>query len=148
MANMGYDDTGRGHSPPGGGMSERVHSPWTGDIDYDAGPVSISNLNEKYYFKDIVLINVLQAEEQMVDETDEQFEERVLNKRAYQMFLVVKQKFNAADTIILSDMCHRNRKKQVFYNFYITHVLTSRIVEIIKLLLIIHLKKTFALNLL
>lgn len=49
----------------------------------------------------------------MVDETDEQFEERVLNKRAYQMFLVVKQKFNTTDTIILSDMCHRNRKKQV-----------------------------------
>lgn len=49
----------------------------------------------------------------MVDETDEQFEERVLNKRAYQMFLVVKQKFHATDTIILSDMCHRNHKKQV-----------------------------------
>lgn len=59
----------------------------------------------------------------MVDETDEQFEERVLNKRAYQMFLVVKQKFHSADTIILSDMCYRNRKKQVslrkflFYNY-------------------------------
>lgn len=49
----------------------------------------------------------------MVDETDEQFEERVLNKRAYQMFLVVKQKFHSAETIILSDMCHRNKKKQV-----------------------------------
>lgn len=49
----------------------------------------------------------------MVDETDEQFEERVLNKRAYQMFLVVKQKFNAADTINLSDMCYRSRKKLV-----------------------------------
>lgn len=56
---------------------------------------------------------LIQAEEQMVDETDEQFEERVLNKRAYQMFLVVKQKFHTADTIILSDMCHRNKKKQV-----------------------------------
>lgn len=51
MANMGYDDTARGHSPPGGGMSERVHSPWTGDIDYDAGPVS--TLLNKYtiYFQ-------------------------------------------------------------------------------------------------
>lgn len=54
----------------------------------------------------------------MVDETDEQFEERVLNKRAYQMFLVVKQKFNNADTIILSEMCHRNRKKQVCLSIY------------------------------
>lgn len=37
---MGYEETGRGHSPHPGGMSERVHSPWTGDFDYDAGPVS------------------------------------------------------------------------------------------------------------
>lgn len=56
----------------------------------------------------------------MVDETDEQFEERVLNKRAYQMFLVVKQKFNSSDTINLSDMCYRNRKKQVCIIFCIS----------------------------
>lgn len=50
MANMGYDDSARGHSPPAGGMSERVHSPWTGDIDYDAGPVSLKiNKYKKIY---------------------------------------------------------------------------------------------------
>lgn len=43
MANMGYDDHVRGHSPLPGGMSERVHSPWTGDFEYDAGPVSRIN---------------------------------------------------------------------------------------------------------
>lgn len=37
---MGYDDSARVHSPAAGGMSERVHSPWTGDFEYEAGPVS------------------------------------------------------------------------------------------------------------
>nr|XP_023017467.1 double-strand-break repair protein rad21 homolog [Leptinotarsa decemlineata] len=95
MANMGYDEQLRGHTPAGS-MSERAHSPWVGDYEYEAGPV----------------------EEQQVDETDEQFEERVLNKRAYQMFTVVKQKFHQTDKITLTEMCHRNNKKQASQKFY------------------------------
>ncbi|XP_018565982.1 double-strand-break repair protein rad21 homolog isoform X2 [Anoplophora glabripennis] len=97
MANMGYDEHLRAQTP-NGGMSERVHSPWTGDYDFphSAGP----------------------AEEQQVDETDEQFEERVLNKRAYQMFTVVRQKLQQQDQLTLSDMCHRNTKKQAAQKFY------------------------------
>lgn len=49
-----------------------------------------------------------------MDETDEQFEERVLNKRAYQMFMVVRNKLHATEVITLSEMCHRNSRKQVF----------------------------------
>lgn len=52
-------------------------------------------------------------DEQQVDETIEQFEERVLNKRAAQMFLSVKSRLLKADHIMLSEMTHRNNKKQV-----------------------------------
>jgi cohesin complex subunit SCC1 len=97
MANMGYDE----HMPaqtPAGGMSERVHSPWQGDYDFppSAGPV----------------------EEQQQDETDEQFEERVLNKRAYQMFTVVRSKLESTNQITLTEMCYRNTKKQASQKFY------------------------------
>ncbi|XP_063909003.1 double-strand-break repair protein rad21 homolog isoform X2 [Zophobas morio] len=97
MANMGYDE----HLPaqtPAGGMSERVHSPWQGDYDFppSAGP----------------------AEEQQQDETDEQFEERVLNKRAYQMFTVVRSKLATTNQITLTEMCYKNNKKQAAQKFY------------------------------
>lgn len=54
-----------------------------------------------------------QVEEQQQDETDEQFEERVLNKRAYQMFNVVRAKLDHTDKITLTEMCYKNNKKQV-----------------------------------
>lgn len=91
MANMGYDE-----SAHPGNMSERVQSPWNNDYDCEAGP----------------------TEEQLADETEEQFAERVLNKRAYQMFQVVKHKFNLNDKISLEEMCHRNTKKQAAQKFY------------------------------
>ncbi|XP_025832371.1 double-strand-break repair protein rad21 homolog isoform X2 [Agrilus planipennis] len=89
MANMGYD---------AGAVSERVPSPWQGDYDLppSAGP----------------------EEEQMENETDEQFEERVLNKRAYQMFTVVRNKLQFSDQLTLSEMCLRNNRKQAAQKFY------------------------------
>lgn len=93
MANMGYDE----HLPaqtPAGAMSERAHSPWQGDYDF---PPSVGP-----------------TEEQQVDETDEQFEERVLNKRAYQMFTVVRSKLQTTEQITFTEMCHRNSRKQVY----------------------------------
>lgn len=49
----------------------------------------------------------------MENETDEQFEERVLNKRAAQMFVSVRSKMQKQDTIYLSEMTYRNNRKQV-----------------------------------
>ena len=49
----------------------------------------------------------------MENETDEQFEERVLNKRAAQMFLAVRGRLQKKDTIVLSEMTIRNNRKQV-----------------------------------
>lgn len=48
-----------------------------------------------------------------MDESDEQFEERVLNKRAYQLFTTVKDKLKHNHSIAFTDMCHRNVRKQV-----------------------------------
>lgn len=95
MANMGYDE----HMPaqtPAGAMSERVGTPWHEDYDF---PASVGHIGE----------------EQLVDETDEQFEERVLNKRAAQMFSAVKSKVNRDEQIYLSDMTLRNTRKQVSF---------------------------------
>jgi hypothetical protein len=54
-----------------------------------------------------------QPEEQQVDETYEQFEERVLNKRAGHMYHIVKSKLLRTDKLFLSEMVHRNNRKQV-----------------------------------
>ncbi|XP_022921081.1 double-strand-break repair protein rad21 homolog [Onthophagus taurus] len=96
MANMGYDEHNADGLP--GGMSERVQSPWQGDYDlpHSADP----------------------ADEQQVDESDEQFEERVLNKRAYQMFTVVRKKLQNTNQITTTEMCYRNNRKQASQKFY------------------------------
>lgn len=49
----------------------------------------------------------------MENETDEQFEERVLNKRAAQMFVTVRARLQKQDSIQLSEMTYRNNRKQV-----------------------------------
>ena len=55
----------------------------------------------------------LQMDEQLADETYEQFEERVLNKRAAAMFNLVKAKLQLADGINLKELITRCNKKQV-----------------------------------
>lgn len=48
-----------------------------------------------------------------MDETYEQFEERVLNKRAAHMYHVIKSKLDTKDKLTLSDMAFKNNRKQV-----------------------------------
>lgn len=89
FANMGYD----AQASPSGGISERIANDWN-DYDY---PPSVNQTGD----------------EQMVDESIEQFEERVLNKRAAQLFVNIRSKLQKQDKIYLSDMTYRNSKKQV-----------------------------------
>lgn len=49
----------------------------------------------------------------MENETDEQFEERVLNKRAAQMFVSVRARMLKTDHLYLSEMTTKNSRKQV-----------------------------------
>uniref|UniRef100_A0A1Y1N7N5 Rad21/Rec8-like protein N-terminal domain-containing protein n=1 Tax=Photinus pyralis TaxID=7054 RepID=A0A1Y1N7N5_PHOPY len=97
MANMGYDENVPTQMPAGA-MSERVQSPWHADYDFppSAGP----------------------ADEQMENETDEQFEERVLNKRAFQVFTQVRSKLHNTDKLYFTDMCMRHSRKQAAQKFY------------------------------
>lgn len=90
FANMGYD----AQASPSGGIA----NDWN-DYDY---PASVGN----------------DGEEQMVDESIEQFEERVLNKRAAQLFVNIRAKLQKQDKIFLSDISYRNTKKQAAQKFY------------------------------
>lgn len=51
-----------------------------------------------------------------MDETYEQFEERVLNKRAAHMYHAIKSKLDAKDRLTLSEMAYKNNRKQVSFN--------------------------------
>lgn len=62
------------------------------------------------------------GEEQQENETDEQFEERVLNKRAAQMFVAVRSRLNKKDPIYLSEMTYKNNRKQVSVGFLLSIV--------------------------
>ncbi|XP_055716237.1 double-strand-break repair protein rad21-like protein 1 isoform X2 [Phlebotomus papatasi] len=100
MENMGFTNMGyEGHTTPRAGMSERIANDWNEDYDF---PQSVGQLGE----------------EQLENETDEQFEERVLNKRAAQMFVAVKRKLLKSESIQLSEMTYRNSKKQAAQKFY------------------------------
>lgn len=57
-------------------------------------------------------------DEQQEDETSEQFEERVLNKRAAQMFYAVKNRMVHQECLVLSGLTGHNSRKQAAQKFY------------------------------
>lgn len=91
--NLGYDN--------GSGLDDKISHDWDGDYDF---PPSVGAANAD--------------DQQGVDETVEQFEERVLNKRAAALFVNVRGKLQKQDSICLSEMTHRNNKKQAAQKFY------------------------------
>ncbi|KAH8293047.1 hypothetical protein KR054_011761 [Drosophila jambulina] len=58
------------------------------------------------------------SDEQMENETDEQFEERVLNKRASQLFIDVRAHFISNNNLALSLLTAGNSRKQAAQKFY------------------------------
>ncbi|XP_069700024.1 double-strand-break repair protein rad21 homolog isoform X2 [Periplaneta americana] len=108
MANMGYDDQHPPAQTPGAISERGVATPWNEDYEFPA--------------------SVGPPEEQQVDETYEQFEERVLNKRASHMYHIVKSKLTRSDKLFLSEMTHRNNRKQVAQKFYTLLVLKKHVV--------------------
>ncbi|XP_050349066.1 double-strand-break repair protein rad21 homolog isoform X2 [Nymphalis io] len=91
MTNLGYDDQHGQHSP---------------QHDYDL-PLSVENAEEGG------------RETREAGETDEQFEERVLNRRAAQLFAALRGKLAARLALAFADLAppHNNRK-QVAQKFY------------------------------
>lgn len=61
----------------------------------------------------VLIIFSYQADEQLEDETDEAFEERVLNKRAAAMFKVIRTKLVEDDSLMLSTFTQNSSKKMV-----------------------------------
>ncbi|CAB0043838.1 unnamed protein product [Trichogramma brassicae] len=113
MENMGYDhnapflggyDNNRGMPSPGGISDRGPATPWNQD-DYEFPP------------------SVGPTEEQQTDETYEQFEERVLNKRAAHMYNAIKNKLDCRENMTLSEMTHKNSRKQAAQKFYTILVL-------------------------
>ena len=54
----------------------------------------------------------------MENETSEQFEERVLNKRAAQLFYIVKGRMVKQECLLLSELTVNNSRKQVCMHNY------------------------------
>ena len=72
---------------------------------------------------------MLIQEEQAEDETYEEYEERVLNKRAAAMFHQIKRKLRQ-EKIVFSELCHKNNRKQVSclpILFYTRHLQYNKI---------------------
>lgn len=99
FSNMGFDN--HAASPARGVLNEDVQNEWNQDYEF---PASVEGQQAN--------------DEQQVDETIEQFEERVLNKRAAQLFVSVRTRLLKTDEMVLSDMTHRNNKKQAAQKFY------------------------------
>ncbi|KAG0726086.1 Double-strand-break repair protein rad21 [Chionoecetes opilio] len=102
----GYDGSHPPANTPGG------HS--------DGGPRS--NYSERPNTPTAILREEEEEEEQADDETYEEFEERVVNKRAGQMFHSIKKRLRN-NNILFSDMVHSNNRKQVAQKFYTMLVL-------------------------
>ncbi|XP_065083169.1 double-strand-break repair protein rad21 homolog isoform X2 [Ochlerotatus camptorhynchus] len=99
FSNMGYE--GHAASPAREALHDDVQNEWNQDYEF---PHSVGGQQT--------------TEEQQVDETIEQFEERVLNKRAAQLFISVRSRLLKTDCMVLSEMTHRNDKKQAAQKFY------------------------------
>ncbi|XP_076239428.1 RAD21 cohesin complex component verthandi [Calliopsis andreniformis] len=115
MENMGYDQA---QAPvPYMGYDEQPPPPVTPAVS-ERGPATPWN-HEDYEFPP----SVGPQEEQQVDETYEQFEERVLNKRAAHMYHVIKSKLDTKEKLTLAEMAYKNNRKQVAQKFYTLLVL-------------------------
>ncbi|KAG8037105.1 hypothetical protein G9C98_004427 [Cotesia typhae] len=101
---MGFDENQPPVNTPGGISERGPASPWNHE-DYEFPP------------------SVGPQEEQQVDETYEQFEERVLNKRAAHMYQVIKSKLDGKDRLTLGEMSYKNSRKQAAQKFYTLLVL-------------------------
>ncbi|CAG9579896.1 unnamed protein product [Danaus chrysippus] len=104
MTNLGYDDNNGQQSP---------------QHDYDL-PLSVENPEEGG------------SDAREAGETEEQFEERVLNRRAAQLFAVMRPKLAAGLMLAFTDLAPRhNNRKQVAQKFYSLLVLKKH--QVLKL---------------
>lgn len=137
MGNLGLDVTESfTNLPPQtpGAISERAPpTPWHDDYEMapSVGPVRLHKWLSIWDRKIQLIHNILQLDEQLADETYEQFEERVVNKRAAAMYNLVRAKMQLNDTIPFTEMAFRNNKKQVCIQKNVAYLSYQCIKEII-----------------
>lgn len=100
ILNAGY--TNLGYNDNQSALDDKISHDWDGDYDFPASVGAPPAADEQ----------------QGVDETTEQFEERVLNKRAAALFVTVRGKLQKRDCLYLTEMTQRNNKKQAAQKFY------------------------------
>jgi cohesin complex subunit SCC1 len=116
MENMGWDAIGNGPptaGPPSmGPPSMGAPTPYRDDDDFDGYPASIGPLSVR---GDDSLAEDQRGEE----ETQEEYEDRVLNKRAAHLNNILKSKLqDDSQSLTLDSMTRRNNRKQVAQKFY------------------------------
>merc|ERR1719414_1192504 len=115
LSNLGYD---QGAPTPGGPASMGAPTPYRDDDYYN--PHSVAS------------IRAAEEEQMQEDETIEEFEDRVLNKRAGHLNKILQSKFE--ENVILvdfKDLIRRNMRKQVAQKFY--SILVLQKVEAVKI---------------
>lgn len=101
MANLGWD---QGAPTPGGPASMGAPTPYRDDDYYN--PTSVAS------------IKAAEEEQMQEGETIEEFEDRVLNKRAGHLNKILQSKFEDSMTLHFSELTRRNVRKQVAQKFY------------------------------
>ena len=104
VTNMGWEDQNtHGGAPTPGAPSMGAPTPYRDDEfeDYD-GPASVQNKDE----------------EMQENETIEEFEDRVLNKRAAHLNTILKSKLEIMEELKFSGLPMRRMRKAVAQNFY------------------------------
>ncbi|XP_050430301.1 double-strand-break repair protein rad21 homolog [Adelges cooleyi] len=115
MDNMGYDGHHNAPITPGLPSPRGGATPWR-DQDYDY-PSSVGPPEEQ----------------QAPHETNEQFEERVMNKRANQLYHTIKMRFTQKESLVFDDLTYKNRRKEAAQKFYSVLVLKKyKVLELIQ----------------
>ena len=108
MENMGWDATGNG-PPTNGPPSMGAPTPYRDDDDFDGysiGPLSVRG-------------DDFAEDQRGEEETQEEYEDRVLNKRAAHLTNILKSKLtDDSQSIAFDGMTRRNNRKQVAQKFY------------------------------
>lgn len=112
MANMGWDDGHPQGAPTPGAPSMGAPTPYREDEEFDEYPRSVGAANKE-------------EEEMQEDETIEQFEDRVLNKRAAFLYKTLKSRIEEEETVEFHSMTKRNTRKQAAQKFYSMLVLSK-----------------------
>lgn len=108
MENMGWDGQPSVQAPMTPGAPSMGGATPYRDDDFDGYPASAPGTPGRP-----------EEEEKGEEETQEEFEERMLNKRASHLNKILSSKLDEADSVVrLTDMTRRNNRKQVAQKFY------------------------------